>query len=96
MNRLVWHGNKILNKVEKLSKDIVNGVGEVIAEKAKQIVPVKTGKLRASIKNTGEGVEVTEDYALAIELGTATRAAQPYIRPAIERFNAADLDRIVK
>lgn len=95
MNKLVWNGKQILKRVERQSKDIVYKVGDVIETTAKQLVPVKTGALQRSIKNTGNGVEATEDYAGSVELGTAKKAAQPYLRPAIERFSKADLDRIV-
>jgi len=54
---------------------------------AVRIVPVDTGRLRASIKVRLEGSTITigadTDYAEFIEFGTHKMRAQPYIRPAI-------------
>lgn len=70
-----------------------------VVQTAKDLAPVETGNLRrniranASVKRSGRGeanVGVTEDafYGTIIETGTSTQAAQPFLRPALERNRA--------
>jgi len=68
----------------------------LIEAEAKHLVPVDTGALRASITHTLEVLagEVTAgndavDYASFVEYGTYRAAAQPYMRPAMERYGPA-------
>jgi len=65
-----------------------------IERDAKQIVPVDTGDLRASIESRvirnaeGEVVGVIGSnvkYAPFIEFGTSKMGAQPFLRPAVEK-----------
>lgn len=95
MNRLAWHGRSILRRVDKQADSLPRRIAETIADHARRVVPVKTGHLKSTIKATKDGVEVTADYAAAVELGTARRAAQPFIRPAIEMLSKSDMNRIV-
>ena len=60
-----------------------------IVERAKEIVPVRTGRLRNSIywRKTGFlGFEVgaTMFYATFVEFGTRYIRARPYLRPAMQ------------
>lgn len=96
MSRIIWHGDKVYRKIKDKSQGITRRISEIIAEKARQIVPVKTGKLKASIKATDKGVVAATEYAAAVELGGANRAAQPYLRPSIERFNQSDLKQSIR
>ena len=66
-------------------------VAEFIKDRAQQLVPVDTGRLRDSIRvnelgprsySVGPGDEV--EYAEYVEFGTSRMAAQPYMRPAAE------------
>jgi HK97 gp10 family phage protein len=65
---------------------------QVMAD-AKRIVPVRTGRLRASI-GTGhiDGnsavVQASAPYAGYVELGTRYMRAQPYLRPALYKFRS--------
>jgi len=95
MSRLIFHGDKVLRRVKKEAPKIEDRISESIADKMRRLVPVKTGKLKASIEVTDDGIEVGEDYAGAVEFGTATKAAQPFVRPAIEQFNRADLGNCI-
>ncbi len=95
MNRLIWYGDKIQQRIEKQARSLPRRIAEVIARRAKRNAPVKSGELRDSISATDDGVEATAGYATTVELGSAKQAAQPYMRPAIEQFNKADLDNIV-
>lgn len=96
MNRLVWHGDKVSRRIGSNAAGIVRRISERIAERARQIVTVKSGKLKRSIQATDTGIVVSEDYAAAVELGTAKRAARPFMRPAIDRFNNQDLKNSIK
>jgi HK97 gp10 family phage protein len=65
--------------------------GLVVAGQAKVLCPVDTGALQNSIgveRNTpGPGdvtVSATMEYAAYVEWGTSRRAAQPYMRPALD------------
>ena len=80
-----------MSRVEREAPSIVRKIAEAIAARARRLVAVKTGALRDSIRVTDEGIEVDKDYAGAVELGTATRAARPFVRPAIEMSSANDL-----
>jgi len=60
-----------------------------IAERARQLAPVRTGALRASIYTvTRDFLSVALGaavyYAGFVEYGTRKMAARPYLRPAIE------------
>lgn len=94
-SRMKFHGDKVLSGISRKTPGIVHRIAETIAERARRIVVVRTGNLRDSIRATDKGVEVTADYAAAVELGTATRAARPYMRPSIEQFNQQDLKRSI-
>ena len=72
---------------------------EVIAEEARRIVPVKTGKLKRNIvvkqnkrntrPNAFVGINYSRTggapYAHIVEWGNATNKAHPFIRPAATR-----------
>jgi hypothetical protein len=56
---------------------------------AQQIVPIRTGALRASLsirkESAGSGILYSYlDYAPWVEYGTTKMAAQPYLIPALE------------
>ncbi len=98
MNRLVWNGDKIVRRVEKQTPKITACLAKTIADKARRIVPVKTGKLKATIRVEGGNVIAgggDVDYAAPVELGTAKRAAQPFLRPAAEQVSKSDLEKCV-
>jgi len=61
--------------------------GEV-AKKARKIVPVDTGALKASIKTRRErpmahAAVASTHYAAFVEFGTVKMNAQPYMRPSV-------------
>ena len=64
---------------------------ESVANDAKDLAPVDSGRLRASIAVaptlSGDGYAVTASapYAGLVEFGSSTRAAQPFLRPALYR-----------
>lgn len=79
---------------------IVNKHGQAMEATAKRLVPVDTGALQASIQwrmvNTTDG-ELTAgggdvNYEGFVEFGTRHMAAQPYLRPAVERERGPFMD----
>ena len=87
MSRLIYHGARVLRGIAKKADGVVGRIAHAIADKARDNAPVKTGTLKRSIRATDSSVEVGVDYAAAVEFGTATKAAQPYLRPGIEQFD---------
>jgi HK97 gp10 family phage protein len=71
---------------------IVDKAGEIglemgkalIAEKAKQIAPRRTGRMASRIVAVPEGVAALEDYSRFVERGTRFMQAQAYMGPALE------------
>lgn len=63
-----------------------NEASRLIAQRAKRLAPVRTGRLRASIEATREGVRVLVPYAKFVEYGTRKMKAKPFLRPAISEF----------
>jgi len=71
-------------------------VANLIKDHAQSIVPVQTGKLRASIQARKTGalarndvewnVIATAHYAMDVEFGTGSRQAKPYMRPAYRMY----------
>jgi len=74
---------------------------EEVLPEAQRLVPVRTGKLKASLTVGTERdgtvvtgyVEAGEPYAPYVELGMKDRPAKPYLRPAAEKF---DLVRVAE
>lgn len=86
------NAEQIRNALESTIVRILNECGELLEAYAKDIVPVDTGNLRASIqyiidvaeKSVYIGVSFSDaDYAHYVELGTYKMAAQPYLKPAV-------------
>ncbi len=95
MSRLIWHGAKVQRQLERKVRGLPRRIAEVIAGYARGIVVVKSGELKESIEATDDSVVATADHASAVEFGTAKRAAKPFMRPAIKRFQKSDLTKIV-
>lgn len=68
--------------------EITFEMAEIIAERARDLVPVDTGELQDTIQAVQDGrssqVQAGTSHALPIEFGTSKMAAQPYMRPAYE------------
>jgi HK97 gp10 family phage protein len=56
-----------------------------VADEMRSFAPVDTGELRASIRVTGDGVEVGASYGVYVEFGTSDTAPQPFVAPAVNR-----------
>ncbi|MEH7249164.1 HK97-gp10 family putative phage morphogenesis protein [Neobacillus niacini] len=90
LNYLEDMGKRVDYQVRK--KALVAGA-EVLKEKAKESVPVRTGKLQANIIISdvqGEEIHVGPDqqgtafYGHFLEFGTSKMDAQPFLGPALE------------
>jgi HK97 gp10 family phage protein len=86
---------------QRLSRNAAMAGARIIARRAKELVPVRSGKLRASLKamRPAAGQKAGQRVALAgskvfysrfIELGTSKAAARPFLRPAADN-NAAEI-----
>lgn len=73
--------------------------GESVKAEAARLVPVRTGRLKSSIyARTQEWqaqVGATAPYAAAIELGSYSRRARPFLQPALQK-NLPDLERVLR
>lgn len=79
--------------VPEAIKATLEECAESAIQGAQSTVPVLTGQLRDSIgvKEQGENYIVVApdtDYAAAIEFGTGSRQAQPYIGPEADKLDA--------
>lgn len=85
----------LLNGFEGRVQRVVAKYAALIEARAKQLSPVLTGALRASITTHLDGwvAEITAgenlDYAVYVEYGAHNHPAQPFLRPAIEQFAAS-------
>jgi HK97 gp10 family phage protein len=66
-------------------------IGEEMVQGAKEIVPVDTGRLQASIeiKGISEGTVIVGSdvpYAAAVEYGTYKQEASPFLAPQLDRM----------
>jgi len=78
-----WYGAKVISKINKANKQIINKACLMVERDAKILCPVDTGRLRSSITHEIEGtigrVGTNVEYARAVELGTEKQSPQPYI-----------------
>lgn len=70
---------------------VVRHVADMVADDARRIVPVDTGRLKASIQVEDAGrekarVHASAPYAGYVELGTRYMNAQPYLRPSLYKW----------
>lgn len=90
---LNFHPERVMEAVDKASWEAAVKTAVDIENDARDLVPVKTGKLRDSIRVTVgkvDGLVVMEAYTTSgyggyVELGTFKTRAQPFMRPAINK-----------
>lgn len=84
-----WFGDKVKAMVDKEIDKRQLAAGHAMVQKARELVPVDTGKLKASIGFTYRNSDHTlqlhadEPYALFVEYGTRFMLPHPFLRPAI-------------
>jgi HK97 gp10 family phage protein len=93
-----WHPENITAEIEKKAMDRLEMAGELVAARARGLVPVDSGKLKDSIRVTrlkgdpkqnirvyaGNRNKGGAFYAHMVEYGTVKMKARPFLRPAIE------------
>jgi HK97 gp10 family phage protein len=79
-----------LQSVAASSVTAVRSITRDAERRARELVPVDTGRLRRSISSDVEGKELVvgtvsadTEYAAYVEYGTSRMHAQPYLRPAM-------------
>jgi HK97 gp10 family phage protein len=92
-----------LTKLENIESEVKKGIqkGALRVEaSAKDLCPVETGNLRASIKTEVAELEAAVgtnvNYAEYVELGTNKMAAQPYLYPALASNKQKILEDVAK
>ena len=92
---------------ERIAAEVASAIEEAAAlveARAKELCPVRTGRLRDSIR--AEVTEIAGDvlraevgtdvpYAAAVEMGTRRSAAQPFLFPALEACGE-DVRRLIE
>ena len=82
-------GSKITFNSDKFFSNLREELKKSYVEYAKEVVPVKTGELKESIKGEviDKSVIISTDvpYADHVEFGTENSSAQPFMRPALNR-----------
>lgn len=88
---------KAFEKIEaqtkaKIAPDALTDMAQPVLDRAKKLVPVRTGKLRASLQ-IGEATTENGTASISVgspspvmhlvELGAVNQAAQPFLRPAV-------------
>ncbi len=71
---------------------------EAVADNARSMCPVDTGRLRSSIgaSQSGDGAVAyaEENYAVYVEFGTYKMAAQPFLMPALSAAEGAVMSAV--
>ncbi len=74
-------------RIEENIEAIVAAGAEAVAQSARDMCPVDTGKLQSSINvsTNASSAEISADtdYAAYVEFGTSKMAAQPYLVPSL-------------
>ena len=94
MKNYEWYGDKYIKSVNDAKRMGLTGAAMVVQGAAIALSPVKTGNLRGSISFKVESedearVGTNVEYAPYVEYGTVKMAAQPYLRPALDKNRAA-------
>lgn len=84
VNELLAKFARIAAVSEVAEHAAVDDIGENVAEDARARAPVDTGTLQGSITYDDGAVTSDVEYAPFVEYGTATNAAQPFMRPAAD------------
>lgn len=109
---VVWNDKKVIDAIDRNVELAERRIAAMVTAAAKANAPKRTGTLRVEIamkksKFKGGGYIVqaqgpgnyTRYYASFVELGTHDTAAQPYLRPATNRYKTigqAMLKRAIK
>jgi len=96
------------NHLPKIKAAMPNAIAATVRDAAlkcetyaKDVVPVDTGALKASVRAEQESelawtVAPATEYAIYVEFGTRRMSAQPYMRPAAEKIRQEYPDLVVE
>lgn len=92
-----WNGEKIEKKILDACKKGIDEVTGACIMDAKLRVPVRTGRLRSSIRKMKPGFWGSDvEYAIFVEVGTHKMSAQSYLRSAADKNYPQLIDLIKK
>ncbi len=88
------------SKIDAISVEIVQNLGSIVKNSARNYVAVDTGALKGSIDMIIEGdgassvaiIGTPLDYASSQEYGTSKQSGQPFLRPALQDARTASND----
>lgn len=95
MARKQWQTRATINanaaairQIRKFSEEDLEAFGDLAKELARDLVPVKTGDLKASIEAVKKGsmrlvFRTRTNYGGYVEFGTKRMPARPYMAPAV-------------
>ena len=96
MSRVDWHGDEVINEINKALIDFLTWAAYLVEAKAKWYATgneggpnVQTGTLRRSITIEVDKAQLIAyvgtnvHYAIYLELGTIKMYARPFLRPAL-------------
>lgn len=95
---------RVKRRVQRLNEAVQSAAERTAQEtalaaetEAKMLAPVQTGRLRESIRKTGEGlqaqVETQCEYAQIVEMGSSSHAPQPFLAPTMKTQRAEWMNR---
>ena len=95
-NNVQWFGEQFKTLIAERADTVTERAATAAMEKAKELVPVKTGALRDSIQVTkiGDGNYLMGSdlsYALDVEIGDETKPAAAFLRNSIMAYEMSKL-----
>ena len=107
MAKVIWYGNVVERAVKSESVKAITKAALLVERDAKILAPVVTGRLMNSITHDVNERDISARvgipprfdntsmmYGVYVELGTSKMAAQPYLRPALEK-NVGKIERLL-
>ena len=108
MGRVNWYGATVERAVKGEAVKAIYKAALIVERDAKILCPVDTGRLMNSITHDVNEAEISARvgipprfdntsmmYGVYVEMGTSKMAAQPYLRPALEK-NKGTIERLLK
>lgn len=86
---------EVIAHVENIAQEAMHEAAVIMAETAKELVPVDSGNLRDSITVEENSCFTDVDYAPVVEYGGVGRPGKPFMRPAAE-FAKMSIEKFVR